>query len=114
MNGLYDWPDCEEMLAYLIPKLDKMGLRILDVSCARSDYFKTSGRMIRKVRPLWSHVLIGGASLPPEKANEEIKSGLIDLVTYGRFILANTDFVEKILKGEALTPYDNELLKTLY
>ena len=114
MNGLYEWPDIEEMLAYLIPELDGMGLKILDVSSASSDYWKTSGRMVRAIRPMWPHVLIAGASLPPEKADEEIQSGLVDIVTYGRFILANPDFVEKITKGEALAPYSKELLKTLY
>lgn len=114
MNGLYEWPDYEAMLAYLIPKLDEMGLKILDVSCASSDYFKTSGRMMRIVRPLWPHILIGGASLSPRNSDEEIQNGLIDLVTYGRFILANPDFVDKIKKGEELAPYSRELLKTLY
>ena len=102
------------MLAYLIPELRGMGLKILDVSSASSDYSKTSGRMVRAIRPMWPHVLIAGASLPPEKADEEVQSGLVDIVTYGRFILANPDFVEKITKGEDLAPYSKELLKTLY
>lgn len=114
MNGLYEWPEKEAMLAYLIPKLDEIGLRILDVSCARSDYFKTSGMTIRQIRPLWPHILMGGASLPPREADEEIKNGFIDLVTYGRYILANPNFVGKITKGEALVEYSKDLLKILY
>jgi N-ethylmaleimide reductase len=110
----HDWPDRDAMLDYLIPKLDEMGLRILDISCVHSDYSETSGIVVRHIRPLWPHVSISGASLPPEKADEEIKNGLIDLVTYGRFILANPDFVEKITNGKPLTEYSRELLKTLY
>lgn len=111
---LFEWPDLEEMLNYLIPELNKLGLTFLDISSARSDYYKTSGKIVREVRPLWPHVIIAGASLPPEKADEEIKSGLIDLVTYGRFILANPDFVKKIRNGEELIPFNPEMLKTLY
>lgn len=114
MNGLYEWPDLEAMLDYVIPELDTMGLRILDVSSARSDYLQTSGRMVRLIRPRWVHILMAGASLSPEQADEEVKNGFIDLVTCGRHILANPDYIQKITRGEKLTPYDNEMLKSLY
>lgn len=115
LNGrLHDWPDRDAMLDYLIPQLDAVGLRILDISCVHSDYSKTSGVVVRHIRPIWPHVIISGASLPPEKADEEIEGGCIDLVTYGRFIIANPDFVEKITKGEPLVEYSREMLNTLY
>lgn len=119
MGGvLYEWPDMEAMLSYLVPKLNKIGLKILDVSCARSDqfeiYFNTSGKALRIIRPLWPHIIMAGASLAPERADEEIRSGFIDLATYGRFILANPDFVERIRDGKDLVPYNVEMLKTLY
>lgn len=117
-GALYEWPDLEEMIDYLIPELDELGLRILDISCARSDtvhiYDSTSGKIVRRVRPLWPHTILSGASLPPEKADEELESGLVDLITYGRFILANPDFVKKITNGEPLVPYNTKMLKTLY
>lgn len=114
MNGLYEWPERDAMLAYLIPALDAMGVRILDVSCTHANYFETSGTVVRLIRPVWPHIIISGASLAPEKADEEIQAGFIDLVTYGKFILANPDFVEKITSGRELAPYSKELLKTLY
>lgn len=119
MGGvLYEWPDREEMLLFLIPELDKIGLKILDVSCARSDqfevYFNTSGKVLRMIRPLWPHVIMAGASLAPKKADEEIQSGFIDLATYGRFVLANPDFVERIHDGRELIQYNAEMLKMLY
>ncbi len=113
LNGIYDWPDLTQMLDELIPGLDRLGLRLLDVSCARSDYHQTSGRVIRMLRPRWPHVLLGGASLSPEQAEQALSSGQLDLVTWGRFILANPDFVEKICRGEALTAFVPELLKAL-
>jgi N-ethylmaleimide reductase len=117
-GSLYEWPDMEAMLKYLLPELNRIGLKILDVSCARSDqfeiYFNTSGKVLRMIRPLWSHTIISGASLTPEQADKEIKNGLIDLATYGRFILANPDFVERIREGKEFVPYNAEMLKTLY
>ena len=77
------------MLDCLIPGLDALGLRMLDISCARADYYKTSGRVIRLIRPHWPHLLIGGASLSREQAESEIAGGLLDMVTWGRMILVS-------------------------
>lgn len=113
MGGLYDWPDLPDMMQYLIPALDQLGLRMLDVSCARSEYYATSGRVIREIRPLWPHLLLGGASLTTELAQAELDQGLVDMVTYGRLLLANPDFVEKVRDGRALVPFEAHHLDTL-
>ena len=113
MGGLYDWPDLHDMLQYIIPAFDRVGLRMLDVSCARSDYFATSGRIIREVRPLWPHFLMGGASLTLEQAQAELDEGLVDMVTYGRLLLANPDLVEKFRDGRSVLPFEAHLLDTL-
>lgn len=113
MGGTYDWPDLEAMIEYLIPALDGRGLRMLDVSCARAEYHETSGRVIRMVRPLWPHLLIGGASLAPLQAQAELDAGLVDMVTYGRLLIANPDLVDRMREGRPLTPYDPAMLDVL-
>lgn len=112
-NENFDWPNLEEMIAYLIPAFDKTGLRLLDISCARADYYKTSGRIIRMVRPLWSHFLMGGASLSVEQAEKEIEDGYLNMVTWGRQILANPDFVSKIKSEKELTALTPDMLSQL-
>ncbi|PJE64607.1 MAG: alkene reductase [Candidatus Ryanbacteria bacterium CG10_big_fil_rev_8_21_14_0_10_43_42] len=114
MGGLYEWPNLEGMISYLIPQLNTIGLRMLDISCARSNYHETSGKIVRMVRPLWPHTILAGASLSLEDAHKELENGLVDLVTYGRFILANPDFVHKIKNGDPLVPFDNSMRSTLY
>lgn len=113
MGGSYDWPDLEAMLAYLIPAFDRLGLRLLDVSCARADYYRTSGRVIRRLRPLWPHPLMGGASLTPAQAEAELGAGWLDLVTWGRALLANPDFVSRIGGGLPLRPMEPGMLQVL-
>ena len=113
MGGMYDWPDLDEMIAYIIPAFDSLGLRMLDVSCARSDYYATSGRIIRQVRPLWPHFLMGGASLTREQAQVELDEGLVDMVTYGRLLLANPDLVERARDGREWLPFEPHLLDAL-
>jgi len=113
MGGLYEWPDLDEMLAYLIPALEERGLRALDVSCAASPYTDTSGRMVRKIRPLFSGVLMAGASLSLEDAQRELADGVIDCVTWGRAFIANPDLVDRFRIGDELAPFDDSMRATL-
>lgn len=113
MGGLYDWPDLDEMLDHLIPEMWSRGLRILDVSCANADYFATSGRIVRSIRPRWNGLLLGGASLDQPGAEAEVRSGLLDMVTWGRAFLANPDLARKIEHGAPWRPFENEMRNVL-
>lgn len=114
MGGLYEWPDKEEMLKMLLKEFDEIGLRQLDVSCANSNYFETSGKIIRSIKSLWPHTLIGGASLTVEEAENEIVSNHLDMVTWGRAILANPDFVKLIEKNLPLKKFDDTMRGRLF
>jgi N-ethylmaleimide reductase len=113
MGGLYEWPNLDEMIAYLLPTLNAVGLRIIDISCANANYFETSGKVIRNVREVWPHTILGGASLTPEAAENEVITGLLDVVTWGRFILANYDFVEKVQNNKKLFDMDDSMRSRL-
>lgn len=113
MGGLYEWPDLDDMISYLIPALDNMGLGALDVSCANSPYAETSGRMVRKIRPLFSGVIMAGASLSLEDAEKELAEGVIDCVTWGRAFIANPDLVERFRNGAEVLPFDDAMRATL-
>lgn len=113
MGGLYEWPDMEAMIAYLIPELAKRGLGALDISCANSIYADTSGRVVRMLRPLWPGVLIAGASLTLEAAEAEVADGVIDAVTWGRLFIANPDLATKLQSGAELTAFEDSMRGTL-
>ncbi|HUF46332.1 MAG TPA: hypothetical protein VMM93_00890 [Vicinamibacterales bacterium] len=113
MNAVYEWPDLDDMLDCVTQGFHDLGLRMLDVSCARAEYFETSGNVIRQARPAWPHLLIGGASLPAADAEREIRDGWLDLVTYGRWLIANPDLVERFRNGEEPRPYHASMLDRL-
>jgi 2,4-dienoyl-CoA reductase-like NADH-dependent reductase (Old Yellow Enzyme family) len=113
MGGIYEWPDIDEMLEYFIPQLWHLGLRSIDVSCANSDYFETSGKIIRKIRPNWPGIIMGGASLTQEQAEAELDGGFLDFVTWGRLFMANPDLVEKMESGTPWTPYEDAMREVL-
>ncbi|MDH5750449.1 MAG: alkene reductase [Rhodospirillales bacterium] len=113
MGEIYDWPDMEAMLDHLIPAFQSLGLGLLDLSCANANYFETADRVVRHVRPIWDGILIGGASLSKDQAEGEIKEGRLDLVTWGRFILANPDFKSRLESGQALREFNRDMLASL-
>jgi N-ethylmaleimide reductase len=113
MGGIYEWPDLDAMLDYFIPQLGLLGLRALDISCANSNYFETAGPIVRKIRAMWSGILIGGASLTVEQAEAELEAGLLDAVTWGRAFIANPDLVQKIARNEPWVAFEDAMRDTL-
>ena len=109
MGGLYEWDDMMPMLAYLLNAFDQSGLKILDVSCANADYYQTSGKVIRAIRPMWRHTLIGGASLSLEQAETEVAESRLDLVTWGRALIANPDLVSKFRDGRPILAFNDRM-----
>lgn len=115
MGRIYEWPDLEEMLNYLVAKLVEIGITILDVSCANSNYFETSGKIIKMIRELgFQGTIFGGASLSRDDAENLVTSGDLDFVTWGRPILANYDFVLRLQAGEALQEMTDEMRARLF
>ncbi len=114
MNGLYEWPDMNELLECLLTQMDRVGLTLIDISCANSNYFHTAGKVIHLARKSWKHAIMGGASLTMDEAENEILSGNLDLVTWGRLILANPDFVSKLAAKASHTPFDNAMRNSLF
>ena len=115
MDGIYEWQDLDEMLEYLVYHFKEAGLKAIDISCANSNYYETSGVIVRKMRDLgWNGVTLGGASLSVDNANYEINDAALDLVTWGRYILANPDFVQKIANGEDLINMSDKIRNSLY
>ena len=115
MGEIYNWPDLDEMLIYFVSKIQKIGLKIIDISCANADYYETSGVIIRKVRAQgWKGIIIGGASLSLEQANHEIDESYVDLVTWARSILANVDFVSQLKNNKELRTMTDKIRMELY
>ena len=90
-----------------------LGLRMLSVTNARADHAATGGRMVRKIRPLWPHFLVAGASLTAADAAREVDEGWIDAVTWGRALIANPDLAARLRDGTPLAKFEPAMLRTL-
>ena len=56
---------------------------------------------------------MGGASLTQEQAEAELVDGWLDIVTWGRHILGNPDFVTRLRENSEIAPFDREMLGEL-
>lgn len=57
------------------------------------------------IRKYWDKTMIGVGNLTPETAEKALKYGIIDLAAFGRPLLANPDFMNKIKKSLPLKSY---------
>jgi N-ethylmaleimide reductase len=113
MGEIYDWPDMEEMINYLLPAMWKLGLRNLDICCANANYFDTSARVVKLARPLWPGLLIAGASLTKPQAEQILADGDVDLITWGRMFISNPNFAEILRTDAEAVPFAYEMVKEL-
>ncbi len=113
MGEIYEWHNLDGMLTFFLHQVQEMGIEQLDISCAQANYFDTSGKIVRKIRAQWKGLLISGASLSHEEALKEINDGWVDMVTWGRNLIANPDFVNKLASDEELIQFANEMRSSL-
>lgn len=60
----------------------------------------------RKYRALYQGTLIGAGGFTPQTAVQAIAEGAYDLIVFGRWFLANPDFVARIRQGHPLNVYE--------
>jgi N-ethylmaleimide reductase len=48
-----------------------------------------------------------------DQAEEQLESGMVDLVTWGRSFIANPDLVARMQAGRELVPFDDSMRGTL-
>ncbi len=96
--------DEEETLA-LIDMLDTFNLAYLHIS--EPDWAggkPLSTEMHQKIRQAYRGVIIGSGGYSAEKADNLIRTGLIDAVAFGRSYIANPDLVERFSQNAPLNP----------
>lgn len=104
-----------EVFDYLLPELEKRQLAFLHIGifddAMEFDYL--GGTASSYVRTNYSNTLVGVGSYTAETASKAIENDNFNLIAIGRPFIANPDYVEKIRKGEEITPYSEEMLASL-
>ncbi len=116
------WLEAESTFELLLTDLWEAGLRILHASNLDYDQpILRSGPEIadpdlplhRACRQHWSGQLIGVGSLDPSRAARAIEDHEVDVVAFGRSLIANPDFCHRLRSGLPLRDYDPQMLATL-
>lgn len=120
------WQRPEETLPLLLDTLWAEGLRILhashgvfDAPCvpaALAPGWPEAEGLVplhAATRAHWRGQLVGVGSLSPERANEALEAGAMDVAAFGRPLIANADWVSRVKMGLELRPYENRLLEVL-
>ncbi|RNC99539.1 alkene reductase [Lysinibacillus halotolerans] len=103
----YRWANPEETIKAFIQVFHEVGLQIIHPST--NDFTeKMADDMTfhQLVRKYWDGIIIGVGNLNPQTASKAIAEGTIDLAAFGRPLLANPDFVQKIKEERPLKPYE--------
>jgi len=108
-------PDDAKVFRHLLEELEKRSLAYVHVGIfERTTVFEDlDGTAEAFLRKNYSGALIGCGGFTPESAAAAVADDAVDLVAFGRGFIANPDLVARIRAGQALEPYDQEMLARL-
>lgn len=94
LSGIDEGAEGPALYRHLVAELDKLGLAYLHIMHNGNE------ELLRDIRSLWTGTLIlNRPGRPREQAGADIASGLADLEAYGQMVLANPDFVARLITG---------------
>jgi N-ethylmaleimide reductase len=94
LNGIDEGVEGPLLYRHLVTELDKLGLAYLHIMHNGNE------ELLQDIRSLWNRTLIlnrPGRGL--EEAGADVASGLAKLEAYGQMVLANPDFVSRLITG---------------
>jgi N-ethylmaleimide reductase len=104
-NDLAPFSETEEEYAYLAKNLDNFGIAYIHlVDHSSMGTPKVEPSTVTKIRDNFKNVLILSGGYTRERAEMDLKSGLADLIAFGRGFLANPDFVSRLKNNSELNP----------
>ncbi|MEO7937846.1 MAG: alkene reductase [Burkholderiaceae bacterium] len=110
-NGALD-PDPVPTYRYLVDTLAHKGLGWMEL--ADTNFWAGQfdrDQMLSLTRPIFSGPIVANGGIDPATADQLIKSGAIDAVSFGRLWMGNPDLPERIKVGG---PYNKAITKRFY
>lgn len=106
-NDMALYPEVVEMYTYLAEKLNDIGIVYLHlVDTAAPDGAETTRPLIKTIREKFSNTIILNSKYTAELAEEDLQSGLANLIAFGSAFIANPDLVERLSTGAELASPD--------
>lgn len=101
LGGLVEGEEGSDLYRYLVGELDKLGLAYLHLLHLGGE------RLLADIRQRWSKpLMLLRSTRTIETLGDDVAAGRADLVSIGRWSLANPDFVERLRLGAPLNDPD--------
>ena len=96
-GGLVEGPEAGNLYRYLVSELNKLNLAYLHILHTGDE------KLVQDLRKAWTHsLLVNRPNATPENLDQDVKTGLADLVPVGKMALANPDLVTRLQKKAPL------------
>ncbi|SDW78122.1 alkene reductase [Paenibacillus sp. CF384] len=106
----YRWQEPERELDAYLYLFREVGLGIIHPSTNSFITPVAGGLSLHElVRQRWNGAVIGVGGLTPSSASDAIVAGVIDLAAFGKPLLADPDFVQRLRTGQPQIPYEPTL-----
>jgi len=93
-NGIEEGDEYESLYRHLVSALAKLDLAYVHIVHGGNE------GLVQDIRRLWPNaLLLNRGGQPLENITSDVETGLADVVTVGRWVLANPDFVERYRIG---------------
>ena len=90
-GGLNEGPEAADLYRYLVAELNKLNLAYLHILHTGDE------KLVQDLRKAWKHpLLVNRPNATPENLDQDVKTGLADLVPVGKMALANPDLVTRL------------------
>ncbi len=92
-GGLAEGPEAGDLYRYLVAELNKLNLAYLHILHTGDE------KLVQDLRKAWTHsFLVNRPNATPENLDQDVKTGLADVVPVGKMALANPDLVTRLRK----------------
>ncbi|MDP1699763.1 MAG: alkene reductase [Aestuariivirga sp.] len=92
-GGLNEGPEAADLYRYLVPELNKLNLAYLHILHTGDE------KLVQDLSKAWAHsFLVNRPNATPENLDQDVKTGLADVVPVGKMALANPDLVTRLRK----------------
>jgi 2,4-dienoyl-CoA reductase-like NADH-dependent reductase (Old Yellow Enzyme family) len=99
--GIEEGAEGPDLYRYLVAELDKLGLAYVHIKYHGND------SLLAEIRKLWKNALIlNRPDRPRALVGSDVLTGLADLESYGQMVLANPDFVERLMANAPMNAPD--------
>jgi len=106
-NDIHPYPETDETYRYLAEKLNALGIVYLHlVDHAAMGAPAVPAHIVEDIRTRFTGTLILSGGYDAERAEAALESGQADLVAFGRPVIANPDFAERLQSGAEMNQPD--------